>query len=92
MNTLTITWKAFEDIRGVHTTTSTTIELPSSISVYTLLYKLENEYEDVWEFLEPVLPPNRTHTVLAFGDEVTINEETFRYDKIGWTEINKENQ
>lgn len=92
MNTLTVTWKSFEDTLGVHTTTSTTIELPSSISLCTLLYKLEEWDDSVWELLEPVLPPNRTHTALAFGDEVTINEETFRYDKFGWTEINKENQ
>ena len=64
-----------------------------------LLYEvtnLQNEIYDfthnttklfVWNLLQPLLPANRTHTSLSIGDEITINENTYRCADVGWKQL-----
>jgi hypothetical protein len=99
MTTLTITWKAFANSHILSDRiTSATINVAPvtpSESVYDLLSQVfhdTNTYNGkLWELLQPVLPDNRTHTALSVGDEVTINNRTFRCAPIGWDEIQQEN-
>ena len=46
-------------------------------------------YELVWVLLKPYLPANRTHTSLSVGDEITINENTYRCENVGWKLLTK---
>ena len=41
----------------------------------------------VWNLLQPLLPANRTHTSLSIGDEITINENTYRCADVGWKQL-----
>jgi len=43
----------------------------------------------VWNKLKPLLPANRTHTSLSVGDEITINENTYRCENVGWELLQK---
>ena len=38
----------------------------------------------LWNLLKPLLPANRTHTSLSVGDEITINNNTYRCADVGW--------
>jgi len=43
----------------------------------------------IWNLLQPLLPANRTHTSLSVGDEITINENTYRCENVGWELLTK---
>jgi len=41
----------------------------------------------LWEAIQPLLPPNRTHTALSVGDEVTVRGTTYRCEGVGWSVV-----
>jgi len=62
-----------------------------------LLYEVTNLQDEIFDFtrnetklfiwnylLKPLLPANRTHTSLSVGDEITINENTYRCADVGF--------
>jgi hypothetical protein len=85
MKTITLTWKAFGE------PTSATIQYDSALDDDALCAKAFREtnlYQGyLWDALEPHLPEARTHTALSVGDEVTIDDATFRCEGMGWSKI-----
>jgi hypothetical protein len=66
-----------------------------------LLYEVTNLQDEIydftrnetklfwWNLMKPLLPTNRTHTSLTVGDEITINENTYRCADVGWELLEK---
>lgn len=40
-----------------------------------------------WQVLEPVLPPDRTHTSLSVGDYVAVEDRVYRCAFFGWDRV-----
>jgi hypothetical protein len=97
-----IKYKAF----GNATTASLEIYFAQAVSDKSMLEaiyaatNLQDEVADfgyskgvlqLWKKIEPALDPNRTHTSLSIGDEVTLNndgiEKTYRCETSGWLEV-----
>ena len=96
-NTLTITWKAFSNPELLNRPiTSATFDLDydtaevSDEKACDILFHQTNVYDgNVWRIIEPLLSDNRTHTALSVGDEITINENTYRCADVGWELLTK---
>jgi hypothetical protein len=96
-NTITITWKAFSNPELLNRpNTSATFDLVYDTAevddekVCDILFHQTNVYSgNVWRIIEPLLPTDRTHTALSVGDEVTINENTYRCENVGWQLLKK---
>lgn len=102
MATITVTWKAFANndpkrLRDFAETgrtpvTSKTIEVENTMGVShsyicETLFRDTNWYEGpFWDLLQP-LPEDRTHTALSVGDEVIINDVTYRCADVGFEEV-----
>ena len=92
MKQVTITWKAFNPSR-LHdeAITSRTIEVDTNDDAMTLcnrVFRDTNLYSgELWDLIEPVLSPFRTHTALSVGDEVAVDGVTFRCEGAGWSEL-----
>lgn len=97
MTTITITYKAFSNPANNRVTTSLAFILPSDYEQSALkltneqlcdvLYdttNLQSESSKLWKTIQPLLPINRTHTSLSVGDEVTINDNTYKCADFGW--------
>lgn len=97
MTTITITYKAFSNPANNRVTTSLSFNLPSDYEWHArqltneglcdVLYDTTNrqsENSKLWQVIKPLLPVNRTHTSLSVGDEVTINDNTYRCADFGW--------
>lgn len=97
MTTITITYKAFTHFDKNRVTTSLSFILPSEYEqtatkltndmLCDVLYDTTNrqsENSKLWQVIKPLLPVNRTHTSLSVGDEVTINDNTYRCADFGW--------
>lgn len=96
--TVTITWKAFAESRHIgEQVTSVTVTLDvhpsvSDLDICNWVYRDTNKYQgDMWDMIEPLLSNKRTHTALSVGDEITINDNTYRCEPMGWSIIEKEN-
>ena len=88
MKTITITWKAFvTDEVPSRKAVSKTIKYDTALDDEALCEKAFRETNlytgYLWEALQP-LPEGRTHTALSVGDEVTIDDRTYRCEHIGW--------
>jgi hypothetical protein len=97
MTTVTITYKAFTHLANNRVTTSLSFILPSEYEQHAtqltneklcdVLYDTTNVQSNnskLWQVIEPLLPVNRTHTSLSVGDEVTINDNTYKCADFGW--------
>lgn len=40
-----------------------------------------------WQVIEPVLPPDRTHTSLSVGDYVAVEDRVYRCAFFGWDRV-----
>ncbi len=58
-----------------------------------LVFHDTNTYSGrLWFFLEDKLElqaPNRTHTALSVGDEIAIDDKTYRCENVGWSQVEK---
>lgn len=98
--TITITYKAFSNNERPITSATLEIPSDINVwnnegwlDVIYEVTNLQSEIYDftrnatklnIWNLLKPLLPANRTHTSLSVGDEVTIDNATYRCDNIGW--------
>lgn len=98
MAKVTVTWKAFGN-RQNRQISSVTIEVPNDFvapqfhnSVMNSIYQDTNLYRGFyWNLIEPLLSPNRTHTSLSIGDEITIGEQTYVCADFGWLKVEDAN-
>ena len=103
MATVTITWKAFSNnerpITSANVFIPSEINVWNELGLCELLYEVTNLQDEIydftgnktklfiWNLLQPLLPANRTHTSLSIGDEITINENTYRCADVGWKQL-----
>ena len=88
-----ITWKAFGNkpnnnrfISSVTFATNFVIENPATF--LDVVYHNTNTYHgNLWNIIEPLLAPNRTHTALSVGDEVEIDGVTYLCADFGWEKV-----
>lgn len=98
MANITITWKAFGN-RQNRQISSVTIDIPNDFvapklrkSVLESIYADTNLYQGFfWNLIEPKLSPNRTHTSLSVGDEITIDGQTYVCANFGWLKVEDAN-
>ena len=102
---ITITYKAFSNNERPVTSATIEIapdlDVFSDTGWCELLYEVTNLQDEIfdftrnetklfwWNLMKPLLPTNRTHTSLTVGDEVTINENTYRCADVGWELLEK---
>lgn len=76
--------------QGKRLVTDATITVPrpdNTAEFLEAIFEATNLYTGpLWTLLEPVLPPERTHTALSPGDYVVIDGQSWRCDAIGWTQ------
>lgn len=95
MAKVTITWKAFGDrpernkfISSVSFDTEFNITEHNRETFFNVVYQQTNLYSgNLWNIIEPLLSPTRTHTALSVGDEITIDGETFRVADFGFEKV-----
>jgi hypothetical protein len=103
--TITITYKAFSNNERPITSATIEIEPDLDVFSDTgwcdFMYEVTNLQDEIYDFtrnatklfvwnkLKPLLPVNRTHTSLSVGDEITINENTYRCENVGWELLQK---
>lgn len=103
--TVTITWKAFAATAAEkgRIVSSVSFVLPHDYSneEHTLwllnsLYSDTNRYQGVlWNTIEPLLDPRRTHTALSVGDEIQLYYSesktvyTWRVEEMGWLLVSR---
>jgi len=84
---ITITYKAFAP-HGDVTDLSFVLNVDEATSdkeICETIFRETNLYAGtIWDRIEPLLPEGRTHTALSVGDEVTIDDKTFRCENIGF--------
>jgi hypothetical protein len=89
--TIKITWKAFgNDPESNRYISSVEFELNaySTIDQEILceeLFDNTNSYRgSLWQIIEPLLSPTRTHTALSVGDEIQIDDNTYEVANVGF--------
>ncbi len=93
MNKVKITWKAFADRPALGDDKVTSVELDTELYVTPLefcnmVFRATNTYNGaLWDLIEPKLSPKRTHTALSVGDEVTVDDVTYRCERAGWSVV-----
>ena len=96
MSQVTITLKAFgDDLKSGRVVSSvsfdsTTISVDNHITFCETVFADLNLYTGwVWDTVEPLLSPNRTHTALSVGDEIEIDGKVYRCENVGFSEVQK---
>ncbi len=88
MNKVKITWKAFSN-GGSRQDTSVEFDTElfiTPIAFCDAVFRATNTYSGaLWDMIQPMLSPDRTHTALSVGDEVTVDDVTFRCERAGWS-------
>jgi hypothetical protein len=89
--TITVFWKAFER-HGLQTTSATIqFEADSTDSDHEICERIfagTNLQRGLfWDLLEPVLPATRSHTSVSVGDEILIDDDTYRCEMIGFSKL-----
>ena len=86
-----ITWKAFGDRPEINRYISSVefeLNAYSTIDQEILceeLYDNTNCYRgSLWQIIEPLLSPTRTHTALSVGDEIQIDDNTYEVAMLGF--------
>lgn len=85
MATVTITWKAFGNkpeanrfISSVTFETEFDITDTNRDDFFNVVYRNTNLYSgNLWNTIEPLLSPTRTHTALSIGDEIKVNDTDY---------------
>jgi hypothetical protein len=91
MSEIKITWKAFEGrsqkpVTSVEFTTDFTVENHEQFC--DVAYHCTNVYGgNMWTIIKPLLSPERSHTALSVGDEVTIDGSTYICADFGWEKV-----
>jgi hypothetical protein len=94
---IAITWKAFGDRPEVNRYVST-VEFEADFEITAenldtfleVVYAQTNTYRgNFWNIIEPLLSPTRTHTALSVGDEIAIDDKTYKVADCGFTLIEK---
>jgi hypothetical protein len=94
---IAITWKAFGDIPDSNRKIST-VEFEADFAIteenvdtfLEVVYAQTNTYRgNLWNIIEPLLSPTRTHTALSVGDEIAIDDKTYKVADCGFTLIDK---
>ena len=74
VSTLVVEWAAADDL--------------SDWQVCEAVFHQTNTYRgDLWDAIQPLLSPRRTHTALSVGDEVTVRGTTYRCEPAGWQAV-----
>ena len=96
MSKVTITLKAFgDDLESGRVVSSVSfgsvVILPDDhITFCEKVFADLNLYTGwVWDIVEPLLSPNRTHTALSVGDEIEIDDKVYRCENVGFSEVQK---
>ena len=96
MTKIEITWKAFGDKPEINRYISTVnfeIALTPEVTdeqIMDALFQDTNIYNGMmWNKIEPLLVPNRTHTALSVGDEIAIDGRQYKVAMCGFTVIEK---
>ena len=96
MSKVTITLKAFgDDLESGRVVSSVsfdsiTISVDNHITFCETVFADLNLYTGwVWDTVEPLLSPNRTHTALSVGDEIEIDGKVYRCENVGFSEVQK---
>lgn len=92
MATVTITWKAFGNkpernrfISSVTFDTEFDITDDNRNDFFNVVYQQTNLYSgNLWNIIEPLLSPTRTHTALSVGDSIQINDTTYTVADFGF--------
>ncbi len=91
MSKIIITWKAFGDFedRVVSSVSFNTVEdyqtNDERLEFCEGVFAQTNTYAGpLWNIIEPILNPNRTHTALSVGDEVSVNGWVYRCENVGF--------
>lgn len=103
MTFVKVSWKAFSDSkraeagRKVFPVTEAIVQIPEfnnlkDIEICNQVFQDTNLYNGVfWNYLEDVLPANRSHTALSIDDEVAIGRgkeiHVYRCADFGWDRI-----
>lgn len=60
----------------------------SDEEVREAVFHQTNTYRgSLWDLVEPLLSPVRTHTAVTVGDEVTVRGITYRCEPVGWSAV-----
>ena len=97
MAQVTITWKAFGNkpernrfISSVTFTTEFNITDANRNQFLDVVYDQTNFYAgNLWNIIEPLLSPTRTHTALSIGDSITIDGSEYEVSESGFTLVEK---
>lgn len=74
ITTVTVNWEGAEDL--------------SDEQVCEAVFHQTNTYRGaLWNLIEPLLSPRRTHTAVSVGDEVTVRGITYRCESVGWQAV-----
>lgn len=90
MNKIKITWKDFskaeKDVKcGVSLEFDTELFV-TPIQFCDMAYRATNTCSGaLWELIEPMLPSDRKRTAISAGDEVTVDDTTYRCERYGWS-------
>jgi hypothetical protein len=90
MNKIKITWKAFSDsaLRPETSVEFDTELFVAPLAFCDMVFRATNVYSGaLWDLIQPMLSPDRTHTALSVGDEVTVDNVTYRCEHAGWSVI-----
>lgn len=92
MKNIKVTWKAFGE-SPIHNEYITSVEFYwdtdlSALEICEQIFQDTNKYRGaMWDTIEPMLSPQRTHTALSVGDEVEVNGVTYRCEGFGWLQL-----
>lgn len=96
MSKVIITLKAFGDdlesgrVVSSVSFTNITVQADDHIAFCEKVFADLNLYTGwVWDTVEPLLSPNRTHTALSVGDEIEIDGKVYRCENLGFSEVQK---
>ena len=96
MSKVTITLKAFgDDLKSGRVVSSVSfdnigVRADDHIAFCEKIFADLNLYMGwVWDIVEPLLSPNRTHTALSVGDEIEIDGKVYRCENVGFSEVQK---
>jgi hypothetical protein len=95
MAQIEITWKAFGNrpevnrfISSVQFDTEFNIAEHDVDNFLEVVYSQTNFYKgNLWNLIEPLLSPTRTHTALSVGDEIKIDNTTYTVANCGFEKV-----
>lgn len=83
MKNVVIVWKAFGGDACLEFNTGS--DIPDPVICEDLFQATNVQSGKTWDSIKSFLPEARTHTSLSVGDEVIVDDKTYRCDNIGWS-------